>query len=420
MTHPDTPDHLDPVEVANWPDFVPTEWPEEVEEPASSWTPIDIGPTLEGLLDGTVQPPRHDVGPIEGGGYLLTSGAVSAIFGGPASGKTWTALRIVADVITQGERAMFIDLEDHAQGVLSRLLQLGVASEELILRFDYISPAVALTELDRAALLEVIEAARPTLVVIDSTGEALAGDGLNGNDDTDVARWFARLPKAIAALGPAVLTLDHTPKNGPESGKRYAIGSQRKLASLDGAGYRQDMATPFSKDRPGHATLTATKDRQGEYVDGQRVAELHVTPFPGPEVAPGLNRLHVSLRATSEGSGKPFRPTELMERVSRVLESSARPLSVRAIRETVTGKGVVISAALECLTAEGYVTTEEGPRGATLHASARPYREADDIGTEPEFLPCPHRVPPYRGRDTGHGQTSTRDTVGTRWDTVAG
>lgn len=73
-----------------------------------------------------------------------------------------------------------------------------------------------------------------------------------------------------------------------------------------------------------------------------------------------------------------WRPTGLMERVSRHLESAGEPLSVRVLGNDVTGNKDHIKVATEVLVTEGYVTTENGPRNAILHTAVKPYRQADD------------------------------------------
>jgi hypothetical protein len=74
-----------------------------------------------------------------------------------------------------------------------------------------------------------------------------------------------------------------------------------------------------------------------------------------------------------------FRPTALMEKVSRAVELAGDDgLSVRGIEDRATGKKRAISQATDVLVVEGYVVRTHGPRRALIHTSARPYRQADD------------------------------------------
>jgi RecA-family ATPase len=73
-----------------------------------------------------------------------------------------------------------------------------------------------------------------------------------------------------------------------------------------------------------------------------------------------------------------FRPTVLMERISRFLESRDEPCSQRHIRERVTGKGAALLQALDLLVAEGYVEAFEGPRASRLHRSINRFRDEEE------------------------------------------
>ncbi len=79
---------------------------------------------------------------------------------------------------------------------------------------------------------------------------------------------------------------------------------------------------------------------------------------------------------SSEGA---FRPTAPMERVSRFLEGhSGEPLTSNEIDDPVRGKREYVLAAVDCLTAEGFVARDTTTRGAATthrHTSRRPFRE---------------------------------------------
>ncbi|ETJ40481.1 hypothetical protein Q604_UNBC05623G0001, partial [human gut metagenome] len=70
---------------------------------------------------------------------------------------------------------------------------------------------------------------------------SLRADGVEQNSDGEVSAWFARLARPLADTGPDVLLLDHQAKNRQEKdSSRYAIGSQRKLAAVNGTAYIQE------------------------------------------------------------------------------------------------------------------------------------------------------------------------------------
>ena len=273
--------------------------------------------------------------------------------------------------------SVYVDLEDDAVGAVSRLLDLGASPKAVLSDFVYFQPAERPTPGDLVALRTCVAERRPTLVVVDSTGEGLSLEGAKPNEDDEVARWFRRVPASLAAVdydgepGPAVVVLDHVTK-ADESGL-WPIGSQRKRAAIRGAQFMQRTVRPFSKDTAGRAVLITAKDRHGNYRVGQKVAELTVTPDGGP--------LSIELLAVVAltASGKPWRPTALMERISHALEQATpKPLSQRDLEAVVPGKAEHKRAAIATLVAEGFVATEKGPRNATLHSLMANYRQDHD------------------------------------------
>lgn len=80
------------------------------------------------------------------------------------------------------------------------------------------------------------------------------------------------------------------------------------------------------------------------------------------------------------GGGGPFRPTFLMEKVSRTLE--AQPgLGLNAIRMAVKGSHEHKTLALQVLIAEGYVRVEKKGQ-AHRHFSVRPFRAEEPVAPE--------------------------------------
>jgi hypothetical protein len=83
----------------------------------------------------------------------------------------------------------------------------------------------------------------------------------------------------------------------------------------------------------------------------------------------------VRIEPVADVSGERFRPTHLMERVSRFLESATVPASQTTIEHSVEGKVGVIRQAVDVLVSEGFVERSAGPRSALLHSIVRPFRE---------------------------------------------
>ena len=73
-----------------------------------------------------------------------------------------------------------------------------------------------------------------------------------------------------------------------------------------------------------------------------------------------------------------FRPTGLMEKVSRYLELRDEPQSRNEIEKDVKGKGTYVRIAIDRLVKEGYAEAFDGPRGAQLVRLKRAFREAEE------------------------------------------
>jgi len=332
-----------------------------------TWAPLDLQDMVDQVangIDGRLQPTvltRDD------GAGLLYPGMVNGVHGESGSGKTWLALHACAQELQAGHRVVYIDHEGDPRSIIARLLDLGQTADTIVRRFLYVQPETPFTD-GGTALLEAVRMAEASLVVIDSTGEGLALGGAKPNADEEVATWFREVPRRIADQGPAVLLLDHTAKaNG---GELWPIGSQRKRAAINGAQFYIETLAPFSRDRAGAAKLICAKDRHGHYRLGEKVATLRVTPDP--------DGLRITLPAPEARTDPPFRPTTLMEKVSRALEAAPAPLTFRGILQAVQGREEAIRQALDVLTTSGHIQRTPGPRNSHQHTSLRPYRQTDD------------------------------------------
>ncbi|MBI4935933.1 MAG: AAA family ATPase [Actinobacteria bacterium] len=313
---------------------------------------------------------------IGGAGALFYSGCVNAVFGESGSGKTWLALKLIADVIRDGDHALVLDFESNAEILCGRLLAMGVSGAAVARQVVYIEPDCPWGAFAGMAIDEVL-LRHPSLrvVIVDSTGESMAVDGVNPNADDEVARWFRGAPKVLANAGLAVVLLDHTPKaRSGAGGYEHAAGSFRKRASVSGAAYSLDVIVPASKDCAGRMRLVVRKDRNGFRAVGDVACEMTLTPATGDSL------LKVECRAaTTSSESAEWRPTVLMERLCEHLETSG-PLGARELRDAPIGRGGArakaehVDKAVRLLVAEGYV--ERPPRGKAR--LLRRYRAADD------------------------------------------
>src|SRR5436309_5135827 len=118
----------------------------------------------------------------------------------------------------------------------------------------------------------------------------------------------------------------------------------------------------------------ATTDPPGLIVRCQKVRTIRAAFRVGDEWIFERETQRVEPRAVS--SSGTFRPTGLMEQVSKLLESDPG-LSKRSVRSAVKGKNEYIDLALDLLVSEGYV--ERVKQGqADRHIAKTAFREADD------------------------------------------
>lgn len=349
-------------------DALATARPAANDRGAHPWAPVDLTDIIangETIEEPTVLE-RAD------GFCLLYPGTVHSVAGEPESGKTWVGLIGAAQELKAGAHVTMTDFEDRAGRVVGRLLSLGVPPARILERFHYIRP---MTRLDAAGTQHLEHwAARSSLVIIDGVTEAMSLHGLDLNDQTDIAAFLALIPRRLADLGPAVLQIDHLPKM-TEHGNRFAIGGQHKLAGLDGAAYLVKVIDAFGRGKKGRAVITVAKDREGairEQTAGNTIAELVLDSTGGALYA----ALEVP-RGVSKTDDGQFRPTILMERVSRWIEDNPGQ-SGRQIEGNVSGKNTGIRDAIRVLALEGRIEGTPGLRSSVHYSSVTPYREADD------------------------------------------
>ena len=341
----------------------------------ASWEPSDVTATVEAIRAGTVQRPRPSVGVLSDDGALFYAGKVNGVHGESGCGKTWTSLACVAQELAEGEHVVYIDLEDDEAGLVSRLLDMGVPAPMVAAGLRYVHPDEQFDQNAAEALMQCVREFDPSLVVIDSTGEAMALDGVQPNADEEVASWFQRLPGRIARLGPAVVVLDHMAK--ADNGGLWPIGSQRKRAAISGAQYLQKLEVSFDQQTPGHAKLVCAKDRHGTYRVGLTVAELHVNP---------TRELTVDLHGVTDAARDAGTAADaVMVGIASFLTElpNEHPgASITLLRKGVRGKSDRIDRALTQLIAEGYVSkTVKGQ--SQLHRLVRPYLpDFEDGGTD--------------------------------------
>lgn len=349
---------------------VPTEEPGITLEtllPPHSWTPVNL------VAAGLAPPEPPTIS------RLVYPGRRHLFSGEPESLKSWAAMILCAEQIAEENTVAYIDFEMGPRETLSRLRDLDLTDEQLTNHFLYLEPDQPYEDpeivRDTQALLRQ---RNPTLIIIDAMTGALQIHKLDPNKSVDIEAFYRNVLDPLRAEGAAIVVLDHLPKDTLNRGK-FAIGSERKVGATEvHLGF--EAVTPFGRGRTGLAKITTHKDRPG-HLNRPRAAELELRSDPDTN--------HITWKLTHPDPtepGTPFRPTNLMEKVSRHLENQADVISLKNITDAITGRTTFVIKAVERLAAEGYASEETGPRNARLFAILTPYRDDEK---PPENSPEP-------------------------------
>lgn len=308
------------------------------------------------------------------GECLLYPRLIHWFAGEPESLKSWLALLATLQVTQRGGSVLYVDFEDVPESIKERMVNLGATEEELS-RVFYVHPEDATTPEILELYLATIRECDISLVVLDGVTEGMTAEGLGITDNSEVAKWLARLARPLAWAGPAVVVIDHVTKNAETRG-RYPIGAQHKLAGIWVA-YAVDKLHDLSPalDEPvtGVARISVSKDRPGKIrkvcPDQRSLGQLHITAYPDgslfARIVPAPER-QVDTR-----------PVDTMASVSAWLQDHGERKSVRAIREGTKARAQSVQSALTALEAEGYVEQTVGQRGAKLYTLLLPFTGQD-------------------------------------------
>ena len=334
---------------------------EPAADAASDWSP-------QSLITLASRPPK----PPEIGGLFYASRR-HLVSGEYESGKSWLALCVTADELNAGRGVVWVDADDMGAGsILERLRQLGVSDDRIHTSFAYVRPSGAIAPDEWVELERFVGEQSARLVVFDALNPALSIHGLDPAKTPDVERFYKTVLDPFRHVGCAVVALDHLVKN-PEASKRYSYGSERKASGAEVhigiVGVR-----PFGRGKTGRARLTVHKDRPGflqRPIAGVLVVDSNAdTGTVAWQITPDTS-------TTAQGG---FRPTGLMEKVSRYLEAQGEPRSRNQIEQAVKGKAEFVRAAIDTLVSEQYAVVEDGPRSGRLVRIERVFRESADAG----------------------------------------
>jgi AAA domain len=345
--------------------------PDAAPTPVSTWRRIDLGPYLRGEVQrpALVSLARAD------GVHLFYAGRVHWVSGEPEGMKTWFVLLAAADALYANLGVLYLDFEGEPEEIVERLLALGAPADAIEQHLIYVRPRKGMQPEDLARLTHHCTANPPFIAVIDGVQCAMGLEGKDSNKQVDFYAWWAGFGEHVhqVTTGPTV-AIDHVTKD-PNTRGRWAAGTGQKEAAVY-VHFGVEVIDPFGRGLTGRARLVLNKDKGGSLRQHQardKTIGLVVLQSDGETGEVGFS-------IDVPDSGQPerrFRPTVLMERISRYLEGSPEPRSKAAIRAAVPGKEAGKIKAVEVLHEEGHI--EGLPRsGYVVYRSVRPYREGDD------------------------------------------
>lgn len=351
---------------------------------------------LAQLASGIELPPTPTVFQREDGQGLFYRGAVNDLHGEPGCGKSMIAQIATAQELKADRDVIYIDYEDSARNVVKRLLLLGVSGEQIIGHLHYVRPsAKPSSPTSLGGWRETLDYAdTATLAIIDGVTSCLAYAGLDSNSGDDIAAWYNTMPRLISACGPAVVLIDHVVKSKDNRG-RYAGGSMQKLALIDGISYSVDMTKPVGKGVRGTIVIKSGKDRISEIEEHcavswssngshlREAARIEINSTDPKLMRVTIARPNMMPSEDRQTKRDDFRPTGLMERISRMLEDSLEEPNqselFKALKEDGSGaRTAVMSKAVSLLLQEGFVSNRSGRNNRSIFKSVRPYRQIDD------------------------------------------
>jgi hypothetical protein len=306
---------------------------------------------------------------------LIYPGATHGLHGEPGYGKTWFIVLAVAEALRAGHGVLMLDYEGSPHGFAERLEAIGVAKEVIAdpTKFAYHNIPGATDERHVAGLADEVEDLSAVFIAVDAMLPALARNGLNDNDNSDVATFFESMARPLSSLGASVILLDHVTKDS--AGRmRGARGAGAKLQLVD-VSYSLSLGEEFSRTKAGFFRISCAKDRFGTFGINERVATIHVTPSNG-----GAN---VDLRVEAPDSqAKEWNgPTFLMECFSKEAERRTLfgegPPDHTELMGAVKGRAEWKRDALKQLVDGGWFVTNQDGRH-TRYVLVSQYREGDD------------------------------------------
>ena len=286
------------------------------------------------------------------GATVLYAGKLNWIFGLPGSGKSWVSIIAIHEAVLRGGHVLLLDFEDTHQTFQRRAALLGFMPAHYADSFAYMAPGLADSPNAVQEAQEWLRGAPDpsmSLVVID----AAESSGCP-SDGGDVNPWVRKMVQPWRDVGAGVLCVDHIPKRS-EDRPNGPIGSQRKLAAVDGAALAIS-GLPWTKAKGGKIILSNHKDRGGDLpaAVGQPVAVITGTYHTGPD---GVQSFGYAIEMPEKQEDVASLSAQILAVVAEAGPDGIG--SLRRLRGRVKGKNDAIDATLEELIEAGYLTCIE-------------------------------------------------------------
>ena len=379
----------------------------------STWALIDEQTKLS-FLDGTYEPIEPTIGLMDNGRYLFYRGETHTIAGDSGSGKSLIAQCLCVEVMSAGERVLYLDFESRPAAVTQRMMELGTTREQYLSLFDYAgkveSGLLATADREQFRYLLTREYA---LCIIDgySAAERLL---IPGTADLDVkaGQFHELLPQRIAAqTGAAVIMVDHvtksrTGRNGYQVGsfnKKGVLGGTLLLVEPEVKPRKTTAAQPargtvrgwLAKDRPGGVSPHMPDEETRGFHEGTQNAGL----FQFSARDDGTTQMHICAPLNSEQvAAEQARWVAEQARACRarimwlLTDSPMAPavsdagLSVNDVKKSVEGfREALVSMQLAQLVSDGLVEVSKGPRGSRMHKAVRPAESVESVSDQLEL-----------------------------------
>jgi hypothetical protein len=319
-----------------------------------TWQPLNLSSSVYAV---DPEPPHPDFN------SLLYTGKRHVFSAPTESLKTLVATAILLDARRAGRKVAAIDFEMGPHLMRRLLVDLGATDHELA-DIYYVEPDGPPSTVD----IENIVLHRTDLVVIDASMGAFHASGLDDNKRQDVEKFAGQWITPLWQARIATLVLDHVTKASEGRGK-YAIGSERKVGQVDVHLGLEVVGTTLTRGGTGLVKVKTLKDRPG-FLTRPYAAEISLASDPD------THRITWDIRpAADQAPTGEWRPTVLMEKVSRYLERHPDGANRTTIYAAVEGKRDYLIVSVDSLLTDGYAEeTVPGKKGTAIRV-LKPYRD---------------------------------------------